>query len=214
VLPEFETTTGIKVTTGVGPSQGNTPDVIGSQLRRGVPADVVIISREGLDELIAEGRILRGSDVNLAQTPLGVGVRMGTPIPDIRTVEAFKQTLLRAKSVAFPESTTGVYLVKKVFPRLGIAEDLATKSSKLGTAAIGRGEAEIAICPASEILNVPGVTYVGPIPADLQFLSIFSGAIVTGSKEGEAAKRLLAFLASDKVAAAIKKAGMELPKAH
>jgi molybdate transport system substrate-binding protein len=138
---------------------------------------------------------------------------MGTPIPDIRTVEAFTQTLLRAKSVAVPESTTGSYLVKKVFPGLGIAEALATKSSTLGTAAIGRGEAEIAICPASEILNVPGVAYVGPIPAELQFISVFAGAIVSGSKEVQAAKRLLAFLASDKVAAAIKKAGMEPPRA-
>ncbi|MDB4873823.1 MAG: molybdate transport system substrate-binding protein [Gemmatimonadetes bacterium] len=214
MLPEFETTTGIKVTTGAGPSQGNTPDVIGSQLRRGVPADVVIMFREGLDELIAEGRIIRGSDVDLAQTPAGVGVRMGTPIPDIRTVEAFEQTLLRATSVALPESSTGSYLVKKLFPRLGIAEALASKSSNLEAPAVGRGEAEIAIFPASELLNLPGVAYVGPIPEDVRFVSIFSGAIVTGTKEGEAARRLIAFLASDQVAAALEKAGWSCRRAH
>lgn len=214
VLPEFEKTTGITVTTTGGGSQGPGPDVIGAQLRRGVPADVVILGREGLDELIAEGRIVKGSDVNLAESPTGIGVRTGSPMPDIGTVEAFTQMLLRAKSIAFPTSTTGIYLVKELFPRLGIAEALAGKSSNANAVAVGRGEVEIAIRTASEILNVPGVTYVGPIPAELQFISVFSGATVTGSKEGEAARRLIAFLASDKADAAIKKTGMERPKAR
>jgi len=78
-LPEFERTTGIAVTTGSGASQGNGPETIGAQLRRGVPADMVIMSREGLNDLIAEGRIVAGTDVNLAQTPLGVAVRAGAP---------------------------------------------------------------------------------------------------------------------------------------
>jgi molybdate transport system substrate-binding protein len=214
LLPEFERTTSIKVTTGTGPSQGDTPEVIGAQLRRGVPADVVLMSREGLDELIAEGRIAAGSDVNLAQTPTGMAVRAGAPMPDIRTVEAFKQTLLRAKSVAFPGSTTGTYLVKELFPRLGIADALASKSSTVGAAAVARGEVEIAIRPASELLNVAGVAYVGPIPTDVQFISVFSGAVVAGSKEVEASKRLIAFLASDRAATAIRNAGMEPPKAR
>lgn len=122
LLPELERTTGIKVTTGAGPSQGDSPNSIPAQIRRGVPADVVLMSREGLDELIAENRIVKGSDVNLAQTPTGMAVRAGAPQPNISTAEAFKQTLLRAKSVAFPASTTGIYLVEKLFPRLGIAQ--------------------------------------------------------------------------------------------
>jgi molybdate transport system substrate-binding protein len=90
VLPDLERTTGIKVTTTTGPSQGNTPNVIGAQLRRGVPADVVIMSKEGLKELITEGRIVAGSNTDLASTPLGLAVRAGASTPDIRTVEAFK----------------------------------------------------------------------------------------------------------------------------
>jgi molybdate transport system substrate-binding protein len=102
ILPEFEKATAIKVTTARGASQGNGPNAIDAQLRRGVPADVVILSREGLDELIAEVRIAEKTDVDLAQTPLGVAVRAGAAKPDISTVDAFKQALLHAKSINFP----------------------------------------------------------------------------------------------------------------
>src|SRR5271170_4352551 len=112
ILPEFESISGIKVTTSLGASQGTGPNTIGAQLRRGVPADVVILSREGLDDLIAEGRIVSKSDVNLAQTPLGVAVRTGSPRPDISSVTAFKQALLRAKRISIPASTTGIYLME------------------------------------------------------------------------------------------------------
>ena len=214
VLPEFEQNTGIKVTTGAGASQGTSPDVIGAQLRRGVPADVVVMSREGLDELIAEGRIVARSVVDLAMTPTGMAVRAGAPLPDISTADAFKQTLLRAKSISFPASTTGFYLVKKLFPRLGIADALAAKSSTKGTTAVASGEVEIAIRPASELLNVAGIAYVGPVPAELQFISVFSAAIVEGSQEIDAAKRLIAFLAADQSATAIQIAGMNRFDAH
>src|SRR5215469_12678401 len=109
LLPEFQNNTGITVTTARGASQGDGPNTIGAHLRRGVPADVVIMSREGLAELLAEGRIVRGSDVDLARVPLGVGVRAGTPHPDISTVNSFKQTLLRAKSIGI-QSTSAIYL--------------------------------------------------------------------------------------------------------
>src|SRR5262245_58216998 len=95
LLQEFERTTGIKVTTGSGSSQGTGPQTIGAQLARGVSADVVNLSREGLNELIAANRIAEGTDVDLARTPLGVAVRARTPKPDVSTVEAFKQVLLK-----------------------------------------------------------------------------------------------------------------------
>ena len=104
LLPEFERTSGIKVTTRSGASQGVGPQTIAAQLARGVPADVVILSREGLGELIAANRIVAGTDVDLARVPLGVAVRAGTPKPDVSTVEAFKQLLLKAKTVAVPEA--------------------------------------------------------------------------------------------------------------
>ena len=102
LLPLFERTTGINTVTATGGSQGSGPTTIGAQLRRGVPADVVILSKEGLEELVAEGRIVPNSRVDLAQTPLGLAVRQGAAKPDIASVEGFKRTLLRAKSITFP----------------------------------------------------------------------------------------------------------------
>jgi len=220
--PEFEKSTGIKVTVTRGASQGSGPDTIGAQLRRGVASDVVIMSREGLDDLIAEKRIVAGSDVNLGQTPLGVAVRAGAPKPDIRTVEAFKQTMLRAKSVTFPGSTTGIYMVKKLFPQLGIASEMAPKTTSTGVAAVARGDAEIAVQPVSELLHVPGTEFVGTLPKEIQYVSVFSAAMVAGSKEANAvpaardqeARKLLDFLTSEKAKAAIKASGMEPVKAR
>ena len=120
LLPQFESTTGITVTTATGASQGDGPGTIKAQLRRGVAADIVIMSREGLAELLAEDRIAAGSAVDLAQVPLGVGVRAGATRPNIGTVDAFKQTLLRAKSIGI-QSSSAIYLRTKVFPQLGIA---------------------------------------------------------------------------------------------
>jgi molybdate transport system substrate-binding protein len=212
VLPEFERTTGVKVTTTSGGSLGNAPNTIGAQLRRGVAADVVILSREGLSELISEGRIVAGTDTDLAQSPLGVAVRAGAPKPDISTVESLKQTLLRAKSVTFTSSTSGVYLTTTLFPRLGIAAEMAEKSTTSGVAAVVRGDAEIAVQPVSELLPVPGVDFVGTIPAEVQKVNVYAAAVVAGSKETEASKRLIAFLASEGATAAIKKSGMEPSK--
>ena len=118
LLPEFERTSGIKVTTGSGASQGTGPQTIAAQLARGVPANVVILSREGLTELIAARRIVAGTDVDLARVPLGVAVRAGTPKPDVSTVEAFKQVVLKAKTVAIPARKN----TSKVSPRASRAE--------------------------------------------------------------------------------------------
>jgi hypothetical protein len=130
LLPEFERTSGIKVTTGSGASQGTGPQTIAAQLARGVPADVVILSREGLGELIAAKRIAAGTDVDLARVPLGVAVRAGTPKPDVSTVDAFKEVLLKAKAVAIPGSTSGIWLKSDLFPRLGIAERSTSRSRR------------------------------------------------------------------------------------
>src|SRR5262249_31977207 len=136
LLPEFEKTTGIKVNATLGKSQGSGPDTIGAQLRRGVPADVVIMSKEGLGELVAEGRIVVETEVDLAQSPLGVSVRAGAPKPDISTVDAFKRAVLSARSITFPNSTTGIYLATKLFPQLGIANEIAGKVTNTGVVAV------------------------------------------------------------------------------
>jgi len=209
VLPDFQKTTGITVTVTAGQSQGDTPNTIANQLRRGVRADVVIMAREGLDGLIADSRIVKGSDVNLAQAPIGVSVRSGATKPDIHTVEAFKKTLLAAKVVTFPGSTTGIYMVTKLFPRLGIADDIAKKTTNTGVVAVARGDADIALQPVSELLHVSGTEFVGPIPAEIQYISVFSAAVVSGSQHVDESKRLLSFLMSDRVLASVKNSGME-----
>jgi len=212
IQPEFEKASGIKVAVTRGASQGVGPDVIGNQLHIGVPADVVIMSREGLDELIAEGWAIRGTDVDLGQAPLGMSVRAGASKPDISTVEAFKQAMLHAKSVTFPGSTTGIYLATKLFPQLGIAKEMAAKTTSTGVAAVAKGEAEMAVQPVSELLHVPGTDFVGTIPAEIQYVSVFSAAMVKEPKQAKASKELLAFLTSEKAKAAIKKSGMEPAK--
>jgi hypothetical protein len=130
------------------------PNPIRAQLRRGVPADMVIMSREGLAELLAEDRIAIGSDVYLGPVPLGVGVRAGTSRPNIGTVDAFKQTLLGAKSIGI-QSSSAIYLRAKVFPQLGIAGALEAKLSNAGAAGVAAGEAEMIVLPVSEILPCP-----------------------------------------------------------
>jgi molybdate transport system substrate-binding protein len=210
LLPQFEKSTGITVTTARGRSEGDGPNTIGAELRRGQGADVVIMSREGLAELLAEGRIVMGSDVDLARVPLGVGVHAGTPRPDNSTVNAFKQTLLRAKSIGI-KSTSAIFLKTRVFPQLGIAGVLANKLSDAGAAEVASGRVEMVVLPVSEILPVRGVDFVGTIPADLQFVQVFVGAVVEGTKNPEASKRLIEFLASEKATPTVEKTGMKRP---
>jgi molybdate transport system substrate-binding protein len=209
LVPEFERTAGITVTTTSGASVGTGPNTIGAQLRKGVPADVVILSREGLSDLIAEKRIVSGSDTDLAQSVLGMIVRAGAPRPDISTVDAFKQTLLRAKGLALTSSTSGVYLTKELFPRLGIAADMQGKTTFAAAGAVARGEAEIGIQQVSELLTVAGVDYIGTLPADVQSITIYAAAIVAGSKQLDVSRKLIAFLASERAAAPIRRSGME-----
>src|SRR5262245_58966382 len=212
LLPEFERTTGIKVTTGSGSSQGTGPHTIGAQLARGVPADVVILSREGLNELIAANRIAPGTDVDLARTPLGVAVRARTPKPDVGTVETLKQVLLKARAVAIPASTGGIWLTTDVFRRLGIAEKINVKVTPRGTdatAMVAAAHADLAVLPVSEILHVAGVDFAGAIPSEIQLVQVFSAAVVAGSNEIEGSKRLIEFLASARASEAIRNSGME-----
>jgi molybdate transport system substrate-binding protein len=212
LLPEFESTSGIKVTTGSGSSQGTGPQTIGAQLARGVPADVVILSREGLNQLIAANRITAGTDMDLARASLGVGVRAGAPKPDVSTVEAFKQTLLKAKTIAVPGSTGGIWLTTNLFPRLGIAEKINVKVTPRGTDATGMvaaGGADLAVMPVSEIMHAAGVDLAGTLPAEIQLVQVFSAAVVAGSTETENSKRLIEFLASARASEAIRSSGLE-----
>jgi molybdate transport system substrate-binding protein len=212
LVPEFERANGITVTTGSGASQGTGPQTIAAQLARGVPADVVILSREGLSELIAAKLIVAGTDIDLARVPVGVAVRAGTPKPDVSTVEGFKQVLLKAKTVVVPGSTSGIWLMTELFPRLGVAGKINIEVTPRGTGAtamVAAGDADIGVLPTSEIVYAPGVDFAGNIAAEIQFVQTFSAAIVAGSRELEGSKRLIQFLTSARASEVIRKSGME-----
>jgi molybdate transport system substrate-binding protein len=211
LLPEFERTSGIKVTTGSGASQGSGPETIGAQLASGGAADVVILSREGIEELAAAKRIAAGTEVDLARVGLGVAVRAGTPKPDVSTVEAFRQAVLAARTVS-ASSTSGIWLVKDLFPRLGIADKIDVKITPRGAGAAGMvaaGGVGVAVMPISEIMMAKGVDYAGSLAPDIQFPQVFAAAVVAGSGQVDNAKRMIAFFASPHAAAAITKSGME-----
>jgi molybdate transport system substrate-binding protein len=213
VLPEFERTTGITVSTASGASQGTGPDTIGAMLGRGEPADMVIMSRTGLAELAPQGKIVAGTDLDLAETLIGIAARAGSAKLDLSTVDALKQVLLRAKTVAVPGSFASRFT--GLLRELGLSGSIEVKVPSRGTesvAMVARGDVPIAIQPVSEILNMPGVELAGTIPAELKYNIVFCAAIVAGSKQQEASRRLIAFLASDAATAAIRRSGMERAK--
>lgn len=213
MLPAFEKQTGIQVVTKSGASQGSGPKTIKAQLAAGVSADVVILSREGLAELIEQNKILPGSDVDLAQAPLGLAVPAGSPKPDISTAKAFSDALVKAKKIVVPGSTSGIYLTEELFPKLGISKQISVQVTERGAqsaAILAAREANIAIQPSSELVNEPGIEYVGAIPSSIQLIQTFASAITIQSTNPEAAKKLIEYLSSPSAASPIKNSGMNL----
>jgi molybdate transport system substrate-binding protein len=213
LLPEFERATQNKVVTASGASMGGAPDSIPSRLQRGEPADVVIMAGPALDELIKQGKVVAGSRVDLARSIIGMAVRAGAPKPDISSVDALKRTLLQAKSIAYSASASGVYLSKELFPRLGIADQIKGKSKRIESERVGtvvaRGDAEIGFQQVSELLPIQGIDYVGPLPPEVQQVTVFSAGVAVGAKEPDAGRALIKFLSSPAAAPAIKKSGLE-----
>jgi molybdate transport system substrate-binding protein len=150
--------------------------------------------------------------VDLAQVPLGVAVPVGTPQPDVTSIKTFKEAMLRAKMIAVPESTSGIWLRTELFPRLGIAEKINVQPMPRGSDAtemVARRRADLAVMPVSEILQAAGVDFAGGLPPEIQFVQVFSAAVVAGSRAIENSKRLIAFFASARASTAIRKSGME-----
>jgi len=213
MLPAFEKATGIKVVTKSGASQGSGPKTIKAQLAAGTTADVVILSREGLTELMEQNKILQGSDVDLAQAPLGLAIPAGNPKPDISTVSAFANALVKAKKIVVPGSTSGIYLTQELFPKLGVSNQISVQVTERGAQAaaiLAAREANIAVQPSSELVNIPGIDYVGPIPNSVQLVQTFAAAIVLNSPNQESAKKLIQFLSSPNAVGPIKNSGMNV----
>jgi molybdate transport system substrate-binding protein len=216
LAPAFEKATGHKLLTTRGPSMGDSPEAIPTRLARGEEADVVIMDGHGADALAAKGIVQADAKLLLAKSQVGMVVRQGAPRPDIASVESFRKTLLDAKSIAYSDSGSGTYLSTKLFPQMGIAEQLAGKSRKVRgppsgepvANVVARGEAEIGFQQVSELIHVQGVDFVGPLPAELQPGFSFAGAVTRNARQPGAAMALLEFLSSAQAAPVITKAGL------
>jgi molybdate transport system substrate-binding protein len=213
LVPDFERATGHKVLTAYGPSMGTTVNAIPVRLERGEPADVLIMVGYALGELVDKGKVIADSRVDLVKSPIGMAVKSGTPKPDISSVDALKRTLLAAKSVAYSDSASGVYISTEMFQKLGIAEQMKDKARAIPAEPVGgvvaRGDAEIGFQQISELKPVAGIDIVGQLPADVQKITVFSAGIATVSKEPEAGKALIRFLASPVARYIIVNSGME-----
>jgi ABC-type molybdate transport system substrate-binding protein len=211
--PLFERATGHEVTDVFGASTGGAPDSIPTRLARGEPADVIIVSAQALDALVAAGHVQAGSRVDLVLSRIGLAVRAGAPKPDISTVEALVRTLRAAQSIAYSASVSGTYLATELFPRLGLAEEIAAKGRRIESERVGavvaRGDAEIGFQQISELLPIDGLDYVGPLPDEVQRVSTFSAGIATRSRNPAAARELVAFLASAEMAPLVEKYGLD-----
>jgi molybdate transport system substrate-binding protein len=213
LVPEFERTTGHKVLTAYGPSMGTTVNAIPIRLERGEAADVVIMVGYALGDLVSQGKVKADSRVDLVKSLIGICVKAGAPKPDIGSPEALKRALLAAKSIAYSDSASGVYISTDMFRRLGIHEEMKDKARKIPAepvaGIVARGEAEIGFQQFSEMLPIPGIDIVGPLPPELQKVTIFSAGIASVSKEPEAGKALIQFLASPAARDAIVRSGLE-----
>ena len=200
LVPEFERATGHKVITAYGPSMGTTVNAIPVRLERGEPADVLIMVGYALDDLIKQGKVVADSRVELVKSPIGIAVKGRRPKPDISSADAVKRALLAAKSIAYSDSASGVYVSTEMFEKLGITEAMKDKARKIPATPVGeivaKGEAEIGFQQISELKPVDGIDIVGPLPDALQKITVFSAGIATVSKEPEAGKALIKFLAS------------------
>ena len=211
--PDFERTTGHILRTVQGSSMGAAPDAIPQRLARREPADVLLLAADGLEALIARGLAQPGSRVDVARSLIGMCVRAGAPKPDISTVEAFRQVLLSASSIAYSASASGVYIENEMYRRLGIHEQVMPKSRRIYSERVGsvvaRGEAEIGFQQVSELLPIEGIAYVGTIPEAVQQPTIFCAGLAANAREPEAARAFIRYLASPEAAPALARTGLE-----
>lgn len=215
LIPQFERSSGHKVTFDFDGAIG----AMTERVKAGEAADVVIVSGPQLDMLEKQGKVVLASRGDIAKVGVGLFVRKGAPKPDIGSVEAFKRTMLAAKSIGWNDPAAGapvsIYMIG-VMERLGIADvmkpkTVAFKQRSERFEAVARGDVEIGFNQISEIIIAPGVELLGPLPDQLQNYTLFAGGIVASSKEQEAAKALLRFVSSPAAQETWKAKGFETP---
>jgi molybdate transport system substrate-binding protein len=207
LVPQFEASSGHKVTT----TWAGTADILkrigGSEIY-----DIIVSSAKSLEDLAKQGKIASGATV-LATCGIGMAVRKGATKPDVSTSEAFKQAMLNAKTIGYSTGPSGVYLAG-LFERMGIADAVKSKIRQVpsgGTVGpiIANGEAEIGFQQVSEIAHADGVDYVGPLPKDIQSITVFSAGLHTNAPQHDAASALVAYLTTPAAKAVMRKHGLE-----
>ncbi len=211
LAPEFERAQGVKLNAMFGSTK-----LIVDEMNAGAQADLLILTDEAIEQFIKAGTVKAGSRVDLARSGIGVAVPKGAPKPDISTPEALKRALLAAKTVSYSQiGASGIYTANVLIPRLGIAEEMKSRAllpdpgTPVGVL-LASGKAEIGLQQISELMPVPGVEIVGPLPGDLQKMTTFSAGICTGAKAADAAKALVAFLKAPAALPVIRRHGLEV----
>ncbi len=213
LIPRLELLTGKKIiaaATSIGTGENSIPN----RLKRGEAADIVIVADAVLRGFIRDGLVLPETYTPVARSTIGMAVRAGAPAPDISTAEALKRTLLQAKSIAYSASVSGQYVTTELYQRLGIADQVTGKSRLIGGgervgAVVARGEAEIGFQQMSELLPVPGIAHITPLPPEVQKVSVFSAGVAASTTDSTLAYSVIKFLVSPEAAHAVMKSGLE-----
>jgi len=203
VRPGFQQRTGRAVEVIAGSSVGTTPRAIPVRLRSGEAADLVILFDDAIDGLISERLLVRGSKVRLATSAIGMAVRKGSPKPDIGSAGAVRSALLGAASFAYSASMSGSYVASGLLSKLDLPEEVSRRGVRVTGEPVGivvaRGEAALGFQQVSELLPIEGIDVIGPLPAEIQQLSILSIGIPVTTKDAAGSRALVAYLLSDDV---------------
>ena len=207
--PQYAEQSGDTLDTILGPSMGKAPEAIPNRLARGEQADVVIMVGYALDELIKQGKVDPASRVELADSRIGLVVKEGAAKPVINTDAELKAVLSKAKSVAYSDSASGVYVEKELFKKLGMpAKGTMIQRVPVGEQ-VAKGDYEVGLQQVADLLPVKGVTFVGKIPEDVQSVTRFAAGIPVNAKHPEQAKALLQFMASPEAQPEVQSTGLD-----
>ncbi|RAU36985.1 substrate-binding domain-containing protein [Enterobacter sp. ECC-175] len=218
LAPAYEAQSGDRIVLVSGPSMGKTPQAIPNRLARGEHADVTIMVGSALEQLERDRLVAAGSRVELADSPIGVVVKKGAPVPSIGTDAELRQTLLAASTIAYSDSASGRYVETQLFKKLGIVQQAGAKAQKVEripvAEEVAKGKYALGFQQVSELLPVPGVTFVGRLPDNLQYITRFAGAVTQRADHPARAKALLAYLSSAQAQAVIISTGLQPVRAQ
>jgi molybdate transport system substrate-binding protein len=204
----YETETGIPITAEFAPTVA-----LLERLRAGEPADIAILTAQGIDDLTQQGVMRPGTRTDVALSFVGIAVKTGAPKPDIASVAQLRATLLAARSVAYSKIGASGIFFAELIERLGIAAAVNATAvivpSGFTAERLVSGEADLAVQQVSELMVVPGIEVVGPLPAEVQTIATFSAGLLASSEQAEKAGALLRFLASPAIAPVLRRAGLE-----